>query len=858
MTNANKNPRAPERTGTSAKQTAGGEGGKPKDLHLGAMFFAGDVPAGTVERLEADGLHVAVRAAESISPADVCESLGDADGVSAVYVNVQRGADDQEKFERAVAALSPVAASTFDYAISGRKGVAHGRVDVLPLDPAALAAARADAGEGAGGKGTAPWEDADGDGGDAGGSPSETAEEAPQAPAQDTPATVEDDGPVEEGAVRRPAGDGAPADMVADSDGSRLTMRQEAAVLEIDPADLTDSVLPPFAPTNVVSVLEDMVSTDFLRPPRKVLIGVSPAVALGDPDDESPDEVEDDFWDERNNDAIIEYTESSSDLGGQYANDRAIVRDLTDEEFERTAEQVASIVRATQSRRLGRIEDSRTDMADHMDEVNRRVEQDRADYLDGLKEAMAKAAVVAGQAYADEHKARTMRDCDEYMAEHAQLIARGLERQSLEDYTTLVGAERACDDPDDIARILGTTDFDARSIRAYFSVLRFRAMNDRSLARLVDTLTDGFESTYIAGDDADGYLPSAVDADYYRGPDPDPEPEPEPDPEPEPNPDPEPETAAADGVADEPPYPLPVEIYGAGVEEPAVDADDEGIEESLADETTSIDLPGSPGDGDGADDGAADGVAAVTAPVADDIDDLGDLDEFDGFDDLDEADGDADDGDEDGSGDADDGGNPYGSEEPKRKRRMKLPVKIACGIGAAAVVAGLGIGAARAGLLAPLGIPGADTQQVQTQQDDPQGTYRAGDQYRVNITGSDGQPQETTVTIDGFEPDGTVHTKDADGNSYTISRDKMDAIASSEGNKDAGKDAGDGGEDAGKDAAKDEGKGDDQKAAPDAAAQDDKSQGADGSAAAPAGDAAAGAGSATAQAQAAVDGNGAA
>lgn len=547
-------------------------------------------------------------------------------------------------------------------------------------------------------------------------------------------------------------------------------MLDYVANLDMEHDKLIDCVLPEFAATAAAKAVSEAVDTPLMSLDKKRLLAIVPSVSLSIEDGESVDEVDNrDFSDEDNNTSMLNYLDKTSELTRQFANDRATVRQMTDDEFKSVEQGVSALVGGELKNKFGIIDSTREQMFADVRDMTAAVADYRADYADGMKDAMEAAALEAARQYANENRMDTLEACSEEMLEATNTVSEMLIKNSARAYEVLLYADRIVDMHDEI-------DADTRNkYHAYLAASMYRVASDRAMAELVNDIT--YEKLYQITMQEQEMEPEPE----YTYPDNEPAPTVEPEPksthklEPGPEVTPEPEPAHEDTNPQ---------------------AELEGLDDNFdSDETTTLPVQN-------------DETDEFSVPSAS-LGDLNDLDTIsssdsddDGFDTLDD-DTSTDDDSDDMDSDVDDSELTDKERKKKEKERKKAQKKAERDAKKAnrkpipfwaKVVGGIAGGVAVIGLVAVIVMSmlpnGTTSKEVTT---DPHGTYQVGDTYTVNVKGKDGKVNETDVVVEKFidstdDNKDVIVAKDKSGNEYHITYGKMekaqkkDASANANGN----------------------------------------------------------------------------
>ena len=530
-------------------------------------------------------------------------------------------------------------------------------------------------------------------------------------------------------------------------------MLDYVANLDMQRDNLIDCVLPEFAATAAAKAVSEAVDTPLMSLDKKRLLAIVPSVSLSIEDGESVDEVDNrDFSDEDNNTSMLNYLDKTSELTRQFANDRATVRQMTDDEFTSVEKGVSDLVGGELKNKFGIIDSTREQMFADVRDMTAAVADYRADYADGMKDAMEAAALEAARQYANNNRTDTLEACSEEMLETTNSISETLIKNSARAYEVLLYADRIVDMHDEI-------DADTRNkYHAYLAASMYRVASDRAMAELVNDITYEklYQITTQEQDNEPEYTYPEEDMAQVTEPESEPTVEPEPEPEPEVTPEPEPESEPEDTNPQ---------------------AELEGLDDDLdSDETTTL-----PVQSDETDEFS---VPSASLGDLDDLDTIssGDSDE-DGFDTLDDgvaADDDSDDMDSELTD------KERKKKEKERKKAQKKAERDAKKANRkpipfwAKVVGGIAGGLAVIGLITVIVMSmlpnGTTSKEVTT---DPHGTYQVGDTYTVNVKGKDGKVNETDVVVEKFidstdDNKDVIVAKDKSGNEYHITYGKME------------------------------------------------------------------------------------
>ena len=543
-------------------------------------------------------------------------------------------------------------------------------------------------------------------------------------------------------------------------------MLDYVANLDMQRDNLIDCVLPEFAATAAAKAVSEAVDTPLMSLDKKRLLAIVPSVSLSIEDGESVDEVDNrDFSDEDNNTSMLNYLDKTSELTRQFANDRATVRQMTDDEFASVEKGVSDLVGGELKNKFGIIDSTREQMFADVRDMTAAVADYRADYADGMKDAMEAAALEAARQYANNNRTDTLEACSEEMLETTNSISETLIKNSARAYEVLLYADRIVDMHDEI-------DADTRNkYHAYLAASMYRVASDRAMAELVNDIT--YEKLYQITTQEQEMEPEYTYPEEDVAQVTESEPEPEPETEPEVTSELEPEH-----------------------EDTNPQAELEGLDDGLdASETTTL-----PVQNDETDEFS---VPSASLGDLDDLDTISSSDsDDDGFDTLDDgvvADDDSDDMDS----DVDDSELTDKERKKKEKERKKAQKKAERDAKKAnrkpipfwaKVVGGIAGGLAVIGLITVIVMSmlpnGTTSKEVTT---DPHGTYQVGDTYTVNVKGKDGKVNETDVVVEKFidstdDNKDVIVAKDKSGNEYHITYGKMekaqkkDASANANGN----------------------------------------------------------------------------
>lgn len=535
-------------------------------------------------------------------------------------------------------------------------------------------------------------------------------------------------------------------------------MLDYVATLDMQHDKLIDCVLPEFAATAAAKAVTEAVDTPLMSLDKKRLLAIVPSVSLSIEDGESVDEVDNrDFSDEDNNTSMLNYLDKTSELTRQFANDRATVRQMTDDEFASVEKGVSDLVGGELKNKFGIIDSTREQMFADVRDMTAAVADYRADYADGMKDAMEKAALEAAKQYANNNRTDTLEACSEEMLEATNTVSEMLIKNSARAYEVLLYADRIVDMHDEI-------DADTRNkYHAYLAASMYRVASDRAMAELVNDIT--YEKLYQITMQEQEMEPE------YTYPEEDMAQVTEPEPESEPTV--EPETA---------PEPEVVPELEPEHEDTNPQAELEGLDDDLdADETTTI-----PVQSDETDEFS---VPSASLGDLDDLDTISSSDsDEDGFDTLDD-DTPTEDNSDDMDSDVDDSELTDKERKKKEKERKKAQKKAERDAKKAnrkpipfwaKVVGGIAGGVAVIGLVAVIVMSmlpnGITSKEVTT---DPHGTYQVGDTYTVNVKGKDGKVNETDVVVEKFidstdDNKDVIVAKDKSGNEYHITYGKME------------------------------------------------------------------------------------
>ena len=527
-------------------------------------------------------------------------------------------------------------------------------------------------------------------------------------------------------------------------------MLDYVANIDMQRDNLIDCVLPEFAATAAAKAVSEAVDTPLMSLDKKRLLAIVPSVSLSIEDGESVDDVDNrDFSDEDNNTSMLNYLDKTSELTRQFANDRATVRQMTDDEFASVEKGVSDLVGGELKNKFGIIDSTREQMFADVRDMTAAVADYRADYADGMKDAMEAAALEAAREYANNNRTDVLEACSEEMLESTNTISETLIKNSARAYEVLLYADRIVDMHDEI-------DADTRNkYHAYLAASMYRVASDRAMAELVNDIT--YEKLYQITMQEQEMEPEPEPE--YTYPDNEPAPIVESEPEPEPEPESEPEHEDANPQAEL-----------------------EGLEDNLdSDETTTL-----PVQSDETDEFS---VPSASLGDLDDLDTISSSDsDEDGFDTLDDDTSTEDDSD-DMDSDVDDSELTDKERKKKEKERKKAQKKAERDAKKAnrkpipfwaKVVGGIAGGVAVIGLVAVIVmsmLPNGTTSKEVTI--DPHGTYQVGDTYTVNVKGKDGKVNETDVVVEKFidstdDNKDVIVAKDKSGNEYHITYGKME------------------------------------------------------------------------------------
>ena len=533
-------------------------------------------------------------------------------------------------------------------------------------------------------------------------------------------------------------------------------MLDYVANIDMQRDNLIDCVLPEFAATAAAKAVSEAVDTPLMSLDKKRLLAIVPSVSLSIEDGESVDEVDNrDFSDEDNNTSMLNYLDKTSELTRQFANDRATVRQMTDDEFKSVEQGVSALVGGELKNKFGIIDSTREQMFADVRDMTAAVADYRADYADGMKDAMEAAALEAARQYANSNRTDVLEACSEEMLESTNTISETLIKNSARAYEVLLYADRIVDMHDEI-------DADTRNkYHAYLAASMYRVASDRAMAELVNDIT--YEKLYQLTMQEQEMEPEPE----YTYPDNEPAPTGEPEHEVEPEPEPESEVT---------PEPEPEH------EDTNPQAELEGLEDNLdSDETTAL-----PVQNDETDEFS---VPSASLGDLDDLDTISSSDsDEDGFDTLDDSVKTEDESD-DMDSDEDDSELTDKERKKKEKERKKAQKKAEREAKKAnrkpipfwaKVVGGIAGGVAVIGLVAVIVMSmlpnGTTSKEVTT---DPHGIYQMGDTYTVNVKGKDGKVNETDVVVEKFidstdDNKDVIVAKDKSGNEYHITYGKME------------------------------------------------------------------------------------
>lgn len=539
-------------------------------------------------------------------------------------------------------------------------------------------------------------------------------------------------------------------------------MLDYVANLDMQHDNLIDCVLPEFAATAAAKAVSEAVDTPLMSLDKKRLLAIVPSVSLSIEDSENIDEVDNrDFSDEDNNTSMLNYLDKTSELTRQFANDRATIRQMTDDEFASVEKGVSTLVGGELKNKFGIIDSTREQMFADVRDMTAAVADYRADYADGMKDAMEKAALEAAKQYANNNRMDTLEACSEEMLEATNTVSETLIKNSARAYEVLLYADRIVDMHDEI-------DADTRNkYHAYLAASMYRVASDRAMAELVNDIT--YEKLYQI---------------TMQEQEMEPEPEPEytyPDNEPAPIVESEPESES-ESTPELEPEPEVTPESESEHEDTNPQAELEGLDNNLdSDETTAL-----PVQNDETDEFS---VPSASLGDLDDLDTISSSDsDEDGFDTLDD-----DTTTEDNSGDMDsdvDDSELTDKERKKKEKERKKAQKKAERDAKKAnrkpipfwakVVGGIAGGVAVIGLITVIVMSmlpnGTTSKEVTT---DPHDTYQVGDTYTVNVKGKDGKVNETDVVVEKFidstdDNKDVIVAKDKSGNEYHITYGKME------------------------------------------------------------------------------------
>ena len=537
-------------------------------------------------------------------------------------------------------------------------------------------------------------------------------------------------------------------------------MLDYVANIDMQRDNLIDCVLPEFAATAAAKAVSEAVNTPLMSLDKKRLLAIVPSVSLSIEDSENIDEVDNrDFSDEDNNTSMLNYLDKTSELTRQFANDRATVRQMTDDEFKSVEQGVSALVGGELKNKFGIIDSTREQMFADVRDMTAAVADYRADYADGMKDAMEAAALEAAREYANNNRTDVLEACSEEMLESTNTISETLIKNSARAYEVLLYADRIVDMHDEI-------DADTRNkYHAYLAASMYRVASDRAMAELVNDIT--YEKLYQLTMQEQESLPAEPEYTYHED---EPEPTAEPEHEPE-REDINPQVEQESQPESEPEH-----------EDTNPQAELEGLEDNLeSDETTTLPVQN-------------DETDEFSVPSAS-LGDLNDLDTIsssnsddDGFDTLDD-DVETEDESDDMDSDEDDSELTDKERKKKEKERKKAQKKAERDAKKAnrkpipfwaKVVGGIAGGVAVIGLVAVIVMSmlpnGTTSKEVTT---DPHGTYQVGDTYTVNVKGKDGKVNETDVVVEKFidstdDNKDVIVAKDKSGNEYHITYGKME------------------------------------------------------------------------------------
>lgn len=507
-------------------------------------------------------------------------------------------------------------------------------------------------------------------------------------------------------------------------------MMSYVSLLDIPTEEIESTILPNFEASDAAKALEHSIDTNLFDQDKERLLESVPMISLTeeelDFDNEDIDNLQDDT-------SLREYIDETSALRSQYSNDRSIIRNMDPELYRQAQDIIKNIASTKFPKRSASIEDIRTKMQDDSNAVETALAGFRSDYADAIRDAMIDAAIEAAHEYARLNRDSTVQACSTEILEKTRDMSESLVRNSFRIFEMISQIDYVLDETSDI------TEEQKQACRAVISVIEYRAMSDRAMARRTNALAKNrLESEQVNVDE------EQIEPDYYDSYENDStideEPEQEPEPEPEPEHDDRDESFAA--------------LYNTG---------------SSADET----------------------IASAPAPVMSDkpFDTLDSLDEPDfnknnsddeeddlnSLDEIDDNDNDNDDIDEVTIDD--------GDTKPKKKgKRLKgskfsKKTKIIAGVIGGILV--LSVGGLAVFNLLPTGVTTTETT------NDPHNLYKVGDSYTVNIPSKDGGAKETDVTIEKFvdssdDSKDMIIVQDADNTEYKVSYGKMQTWANSQ------------------------------------------------------------------------------
>lgn len=296
-------------------------------------------------------------------------------------------------------------------------------------------------------------------------------------------------------------------------DSADLSDLELVSTLDLNPSALAGDTLPEFAPTEASEALKRAVEVDVIAPTQDELLAVLPAVGLNSEDDALAGAGQRGRGDE-DNDVMLGYLDESMHLVETYANDRSVVRGMDKSTYKKVQGWAIDLISKVEPKRLRKLDVSRSEMVASLDNTASAIQEVRNDYLAGLKEAMAVAAMEAAHDYSAANRAAIVGACDETLSEETNAVAKQLANHAIRAYEALIYAEKQIEDEDEAKDLLGH-DVDRSALRAYLSAARYRVMSDKALAKLVATITEPALDEALAP--SESMYGEAVDDAQYRG-----------------------------------------------------------------------------------------------------------------------------------------------------------------------------------------------------------------------------------------------------------------------------------------------------------------------------------------------------